>query len=160
MKNRCSVLLLFVLCSCGRQPFTITEVWDDPLYVFDDFPDSLFLSLYFDQPIIDSRQTLVQNNFQLIDSSGSWRYWNSEDSNEVILPALENLHSFKLIMKSTEIFKSLNLLHAMLQHKSSASERNDGFSIYTYEQKALSFKVSVFEQKDLIRLNFEEQMRK
>lgn len=154
------ILLLAVLCSCGRQSFTVTEAWDDPLYVFDDFPDSLFLGLYFDQKTEDARLNMEQNNFELIDSSGAWRYWNQEDSNEVILPATEHLHSFKLMMKSSEIFKSLELLHLLLERGSKTAQRNTGFSIYTYDQKASSFKVSVFEQKDLIRLSFEEQMRK
>jgi hypothetical protein len=99
------------VCACGSSGSTeVSEAVDDPFYMFDDFPDSLFLGLYFDQSIEDSRKNLAQNKFELIDSSGSWRYWNQLDSNEVILPATESLHSFKLMMKSSEIIESIDLL--------------------------------------------------
>ena len=161
MKQAISILLLVVMCACGSSGSTeVSEAVDDPFYMFDDFPDSLFLGLYFDQPIEDSRKNLAQNNFELIDSSGSWRYWNQLDSNEVILPATESLHSFKLMMKSSEIIESIDLLHDLFKRNASSVERSTDFSIYNYEQKTSTFKLSVFEQKDLIRLNFEEQMRR
>lgn len=161
MKQVFLVLLAAMACSCGNtNSIVIPEAVDDPLYVFNDFPDSLFLGLYFDQAIEDSRQNLEQNHFELIDSSGSWRYLNNQDSSEIILPSTEHLHSFKLIMKSAETFKSIELMHALFNRNASSAERNADFSIYSYEQKASSFKLSVFEQQDLIRLNFEEQVRK
>lgn len=161
MKQAFSILLIVMMSSCGNNGSTeVSAKGDDPLYMFKDFPDSLFLGLYFDQPTKDSRQNLEQNNFELIDSSGAWRYWNQEDSNEVILPATEHLHSFKLMMKSSEIFRSIDLLHDRFKRNASSAQRSADFSIYNYEQKTASFKLSVFEQQDLIRLNFEEQMRK
>lgn len=161
MKRAFSILLISIVSACGSpDSIQTTEAGDDPLYMFNDFPDSLFLGLYFDQSIEDSRKNLERNNFQLIDSSGAWRYWNSEDSNEVILTATEHLHSFKLMMKSSEIIKTIDLLHDLFKRNASSVQRSTDFTIYNYEQKTSSFKLSVFEQKDLIRLNFEEQMRR
>jgi hypothetical protein len=161
MKQAFSIIFIIMACACGDSDSTqVTEVGDDPLYMFNDFPDSLFLGLYFDQPIEESRKNLEQNNFELIDSSGSWRYWNQQDSNEVILPEGESLHSFKLMMKSSEIIETMDLLHDLFKRNASSVQRSTDFTIYNYEQKTSTFKLSVFEQKDLIRLNFEEQMRK
>jgi hypothetical protein len=161
MKQAISILLFVIMCACGSSGSTeVSEAIDDPFYMFDDFPDSLFLGLYFAQPIEDSRKNLAQNKFELIDSSGAWRYWNQEDSNEVILSATEHLHAFKLIMKSSEILRSMDLLHDRFKRNATSVERSTDFSIYNYEQKTSTFKLSVFEQADLIRLNFEEQMRK
>lgn len=161
MKQALWILLIVMMWACGSSNSSkISKLIDDPLYMFDDFPDSLFLGLYFEQGIEDSRKNLAQNKFELIDSSGSWRYWNQQDSNEVILPATESLHCFKLIMKSSEIIETIDLLHDLFKRNASSAQRSTDFSIYNYERKTSSFKLSVFEQKDLIRLNFEEQMRK
>lgn len=161
MKQVISILLIVIVCACvNPNSAEVSETVNDPFDMFDDFPDSLFLGLYFDQVIKDSQQNLEQNKFELIDSSGSWRYWNQEDSNEVILPATEHLHSFKLMMKSSEIVRSVDLLHDLFKHNATSVQRSADFSIYNYEQKTSSFKLSIFEQKDLIRLNFEEQMRR
>lgn len=161
MKRTVSILLISIVSACGSpDSIQITEAGDDHLYMFNDFPDSLFLGLYFDQSIDDSRKNLEQNKFELIDSSGAWRYWNSEDSNEVILAATEHLHWFKLMMKSAESLKSTELMHTIFKQHAVSAQCSSDFSVYTYNQKTCSFKLSVFEQNDLIRLNFEEQMRR
>jgi hypothetical protein len=160
MKEAFSILLIVMMCACGNTNLNGHVVKEDPLYAFNDFPDSLFFGLYFDQNMEDSRQNLEQNNFVLIDSSGVYRYWSQQDSSEAILPLSANLHSVKLILKSSEMLKSIDLMHAIFKDKSVVAERNTYFSVYSYNLESSSFKLSVFEQKDFIRLNFEEQARK
>lgn len=160
MRRYCFILTAALFISCNSQSGEIEEVSKDMLFGFNDFPDSLFLGLYFDQPIQEARKNLEQNNFELLDSSGSWSYLNKKDSNEIILPAKEKLHSFKLIMKSKMIFKSADLLHTLFQQDATSIERSSIFSVYNYDQTNSSFKVSVFEQKDFIRLQFEQRISK
>lgn len=153
--------LIAVFCfSCDSQTGGTEDVSNDALFGFDNFPDSLFLGLYFDQPIEDARKNLEENNFELLDSSGSWSYLNKEDSNEIILPAKEKLHSFKLIMKSERVLKSVDLLHGLFKQESTSGERSSIFSVYNYDLTNSSFKVSVFEQQDFIRLQFEQRISK
>lgn len=161
MKEVFSILLIVMICACGNSnPNAYVGIEKDPLDAFNDFPDSLFFGLYFDQNMEDSRQNLEQNNFVLIDSSGAYRYWSQQDSSEAILPSSANLHSFKLILKSSEMLKSIDLMHALFNDRSAAAERNTDFSVYSYNLESSSFKLSVFEQKDFIRLNFEEHAGK
>ena len=154
-------ILVAALCfSCGNQSVNNTGVSNDPLYYFNDFPDSLFLGIYFDQPIDEARNNLEQNGFELLDSSGSWSYLNKKDSNEIILPPREKLSSFKLIMKSARILKSPDLLHNLFRQKATSAQRSADFSVYHYNQKKSSFKVSIFKQEEFIRLSFEERVSK
>ena len=48
MKQAFWIFLISVISACGNNSSNeVSEAGDDALYMFDDFPDSLFLGLYF-----------------------------------------------------------------------------------------------------------------
>jgi hypothetical protein len=131
-----------------------------PLFAFNDFPDSLFYGVYFDQPIEEAKQNLLENGFALIDSSGSFYYRKTTDSTEVILAPPAKIRSLKIILKSTDYLQSKEDLLVLFRARSGSFHTAPEFSVLDFMTKDFSFKLSVFSQKNFIRLNFEKRTSK
>src|SRR5688572_1661342 len=87
-------------CSDASGHANSVNASSDPLYAFNDFPDSLFHGIYWNQPIAESRNQLTKQGFELVDSSGALNYYNQADSTQVIIPDESKIRNLKLVLRS------------------------------------------------------------
>lgn len=156
---------LFLICftvSCSGSLVSGTESGEpvNPLAGFTDFPDSLFEGLYLGQPLADARNNLLQNGFEAVDSSGSFNYWRQGDSIEVIVPDAAKIRTLKIMLHSTACLAAKQRLLNGFSASAERARQSAQFSVFDYQCNDLDFKLTVFSQKDFIRLNFEQQISK
>jgi hypothetical protein len=160
--NRCFFCcLLLLLGGCGAALENEADAGNagDPLVAFNDFPDSLFNSIYWDQPLAEAQSNLHAKGFELIDSSGAFNYYNPGDSTQVIIPESRKIQSLKLLLYSKGYrSQKKRLLDGFTLFATSASQSPE-FSVFDYDLGFVDFKLTVFMQEDFIRLNFELQRR-
>jgi len=143
-------------CSEGHtEPSMITTEEEDPLHAFDDFPDSLFHGIYFGQTTAEARIWLENQHYQILDSSGAWRYFNYADSTEFLIPLLPKINSLKIILSGADYLTNMAKLQALFKSKSISADLSPEFDIYEFETAANKFKLSIFKQTDYVRLSFE-----
>ena len=154
------LILFSFLFSCGNteNENEIKEVEQFP--AFDDFPDSIFYGVNFDQSIQETETELFALGFELNDSSGSKYFVNKNDSTEFILPDKNKLSSFKIFLYSNHYLTNKQLLLNRFEINASEGSLSDEFSVFQYDLDSVDFKLSVFAQSDYLRLSFEEKASK
>lgn len=158
--NRFSGVFLILCASCSANFDTTNEAGYDPHAAFNDFPDSLYYGVYFNQPIVDAQENLQEHGFRLVDSSGSFRYKNQSDSAEVILQQTDELHTMKIILRSADQLYLKESLRDIFAMSASSYDNSAEFAVYHYTREKNSFEVTLFEQQEFIRLYFEEKLTK
>ena len=162
----CLVIVVFVsvlalsFSSCGNPEFEDNEEKSSLFPAFDDFPDSLFYGVNFGQTIEEIENELIPVGYQIKDSSGSMYFYNDKDSTEFILPDKSTLSSFKIFLRSTHYLSHTKELLECFRTSSASSDLSDEFSVFQYESVGVDFKLSVFSQRDYLRLSFEERVSK
>jgi hypothetical protein len=150
------LVLVLLGCSGGStEPSIMAPEAEDPLQAFDNFPDSLFHGIYFGQPTLEARSLLESQHYQILDSSGAWRYFNDADSTELLIPLLPKINSLKIILSGADYLNNMAKLQALFESKSISADLSPEFDIYEFETAANKFKLSIFKQTDYIRLSFE-----
>src|SRR5687767_5619344 len=102
----------------------------DPLEAFNDFPDSLFQSIYWGQPVSESRYHLMACGFNLVDSSGAFNYYNQADSTQVIVPDESKIRNLKVVLRSQDYLSSGQRLMNAFSLSASAAQQSPEFSIF------------------------------
>lgn len=154
------MLMSLAVVSCQNGPGMVTDEHsssDSFINQFSGFPDTLFNQVYLDQNTEYSRQCLSEAGFNLIDSSGAWRYLRVSDSCEVILSQSLKLNTMKMYLRSRVVLADSRDLKALFSLDAVSEFGRASFTIYRYEQ---GFKLSCFEEPDQIRLNFEQNQHR
>lgn len=160
MRSFLVVAVLLLLNGCKNHQAPESGAEPDELPGFAHFPDTLFYGICWNAPTVDARNRLVENKFDLIDSSGTWRYQNVADSTEVLLPQEADVRAFKVCLYSQVYLRNEDKLMLLFENSASTKEISPFLSVFEYDLSNERFKLSVFVQPELIRLNFELKTHK
>lgn len=148
-----ALLALMISCSGSSETDeaeqrTFTEEY------FPQFPGLHFRNVALGTTDFVAKTTLEKEGYR--EKSGhTLHFENTNDQTEVVFPDDDLLYSFKVFFFAEEHLAKAEEIKSLFDQYAVEAHTSDSFSVWSFDTIAIQFKITLFEQPELLRLHYE-----
>lgn len=156
MKYLILALIPFLIFSCAGNDHSDSENEIETIgdKYFPQFPSKQFHDVIFGRSFTEAESALKDHGYSSKDEQPN-HFVNDNLQTEVILCENDLLQEFKVFFFNQEDLKSADEFRALFSKHANEEFPSPEFCVYNFNYLSKAFSVTLFEQPDFIRLNFE-----
>lgn len=153
--RRASFLIILIAFACGSEPSHSEETIEgiEGKY-FPGFPGTHFQHVVLGSSLFVAKTTLEEKGYHPKDDQSN-HYVNEQHETEVILPDSDLLYNFKVFFFAEEDINNVSEFKELFSTNAVEEHASEEFSIYKFNSISQEFSITLFQQADFIRLNYE-----